>query len=187
MRPPKIETEVLLDRLMDVLKSKGYEGASLNDLANACGLQKASLYHRFPGGKKDIVLAVLEHADKWLDKHVFQILKDSAKDPHDRLKKALRNTKAFYDEGEAVCIIRAMGLGTGIEIFGEELKGAIHKWLESLTTIGVDAGMKPGKAKQVAMKALVNIQGSLVVAKATESTTPFLSALKEIEETYGKV
>lgn len=184
MRPPKIETEELLDRLMNVLKSKGYEGASLNDLAQASGLQKASLYHRFPGGKKDIVLAVLAHADKWLEKHVYGVLKDSSQDPLLRLKKAIKNTKEFYDDGEAICIVRALGLGTGIEIFGDELKGTINKWHESLTQVGIDNQMELKEADRMAMKALINIQGSLVVSNAIGDTTPFLSALEEIQTMY---
>jgi len=54
MRPQKVNNTELVKGLLNVFRSKGYDGASLNDLAVASGLQKASLYHRFPNGKKEI-------------------------------------------------------------------------------------------------------------------------------------
>ncbi|MDH3644464.1 MAG: TetR/AcrR family transcriptional regulator, partial [Gammaproteobacteria bacterium] len=41
--------ESLEDQLVTVFKKRGYEGATLNQLADATGLSKASLYHHFPG------------------------------------------------------------------------------------------------------------------------------------------
>ena len=187
MRPQKIETAALLERLMQVLKSKGYEGASLNDLASASGLKKASLYHRFPGGKKDIVMAVLVHADQWLNENVFAVLQNSAKDPSDRLKEALLNTKSFYNDGDAVCIIRALSLETGLQIFGSTLKVSVEKWLASLEKVGLDMGMSEEAAKHKALQSLILIQGSLVVAKATASKAPFLSSIEDIEKMYKQL
>ena len=185
MRPPKVETETLLARLMDVLKSKGYEGASLNDLAKASGLQKASLYHRFPGGKKEIVLAVLAYADEWMDQHVIGIMNDRLKNPKIRLKEALENTREFYEDGEAICIIRALGLGSGMEIFGQQLRSVVEKWIGSFVAVALDSGFDPINADKIAMNALIKIQGSLVVAKALDSQKPFLEAMKEIEKDFS--
>jgi Bacterial regulatory proteins, tetR family len=36
----------------------GFEGVSVKHLADATGLEKASLYYRCPGGKDEIVMAV---------------------------------------------------------------------------------------------------------------------------------
>ena len=51
MRPSKISDEKVFQGLSDVFRRKGYDGASYSDLMKATGLVKASLYHRFPGGK----------------------------------------------------------------------------------------------------------------------------------------
>ena len=45
----KVNEDELLDRLTDVFRTYGYEGASLSKISEATGLQRASLYHRFPG------------------------------------------------------------------------------------------------------------------------------------------
>ena len=55
--------DVIIDRLSDVFRSQGYEGASLTKLSEATGLQRASLYYRFPGGKQEMAEAVLAQID----------------------------------------------------------------------------------------------------------------------------
>ena len=48
MRPQKVQDTEMLQGLMAVLRSRGYDGASLKELSDSTGLKKASLYHRFP-------------------------------------------------------------------------------------------------------------------------------------------
>jgi len=48
----KITDAQLTDALTDVFRTYGYEGATLSRISEATGLQRASLYHRFPGGKE---------------------------------------------------------------------------------------------------------------------------------------
>lgn len=49
---------------MSVIRSKGYDCSSLNDLVNSKGLQKASLYYGFPKGEKEITSVVLKYVDE---------------------------------------------------------------------------------------------------------------------------
>ena len=59
--PPRIVSEdQLLDSLVGVFGDRGYDAASLSDIASATGLQKSSLYHRFPGGKQQMATEVAD-------------------------------------------------------------------------------------------------------------------------------
>ena len=50
MPTTKVTDNQLLDKLTEVFRLYGYEGASLSRISKVTGLQRASLYHRFPGG-----------------------------------------------------------------------------------------------------------------------------------------
>src|SRR5436309_2266252 len=54
-----VPNEELFDRLARVFRVAGFEGASLGALADGAGLQRASLYHRFPDGKVQMAEAVM--------------------------------------------------------------------------------------------------------------------------------
>src|ERR1700674_3382424 len=64
MRPAKVTDERLYEDLAGVFRRKGYDGASYSDIMEATGLVKASLYHRFPDGKEQMVNAILSRVDK---------------------------------------------------------------------------------------------------------------------------
>ena len=61
-RTSAIDDGELIARLSGVFRDVGYEGATLSALAAATGLQKASLYHRYPGGKQQMADEVLAAA-----------------------------------------------------------------------------------------------------------------------------
>ncbi len=54
--------EAILDAAERVFSSRGMDGASLEEVAQAAELGKATLYYYFPGGKKALQRAVLERA-----------------------------------------------------------------------------------------------------------------------------
>jgi AcrR family transcriptional regulator len=49
----------VLNAAESLFMSHGYRGTSMNDIASALGLQKASLYHHAPGGKAQLYSDVL--------------------------------------------------------------------------------------------------------------------------------
>ena len=62
---PLLNDDALLDGLLGVFRRYGYEGASLTRISAATGLKRSSLYYRFPGGKPEMVGAVLARANAW--------------------------------------------------------------------------------------------------------------------------
>ena len=71
-----------------VFRQKGYHAASMQDIADAVGLQKASLYHHF-ASKQDILLEIL---DKALDILIaeMQAVLDMDLQPEEQLRQAMR-------------------------------------------------------------------------------------------------
>ena len=83
-RPKAVDDPALIARLTGVFRADGYDGASLTALAGAAGLKKASLYHRFPGGKAQMAQEALADAFDWFAAHVIAPL-DRPGAPADRL------------------------------------------------------------------------------------------------------
>ena len=59
-RPQEFNREELLDKAMQVFWDKGYVAASLQDLVDATGVNRGSIYHAF-GDKAGLFDEVLEH------------------------------------------------------------------------------------------------------------------------------
>src|SRR5437667_12650098 len=98
MRPAKISDERLFQGLSDVFRRKGYDGASYSDLMKATGLVKASLYHRFPGGKAEMVDAILSTVDRHFAEYVLKPASEEGR-PRDRARKIVLTLSESYDTG----------------------------------------------------------------------------------------
>jgi TetR/AcrR family transcriptional repressor of lmrAB and yxaGH operons len=175
----KIDSDRLLDRLIDVFRLYGYEGASLTRITEATGLQRASLYHRFPAGKEEMVLAVLDHADRWFQTHVLAPLAESG-DPARRVRKMADRLNEFYAGARLSCLLDTLSLGDDSEDVHKQIKDSFTAWLNAMVRVARDARLPPATARRRAEEALMRIQGSLVLARATGDTRPFKRVLRSL-------
>jgi len=185
MRPQKIQDEELLAALSDVFRNKGYEGASLKELSEATGLQKASLYHRFPNGKKEMAEAVLNEMDQWVTQNIFKTLEQEGITPTIKLKNSLDQISKLYNGGKDNCIFRALSMQEGFDLFHDVITKGFAGWLKSFKSLGLSMGQSDQLAKKNAIQTLIDIQGSLMLSKAMQDTTIFKNTLKQIEERYS--
>lgn len=188
MRPKKIEDKELIFNLMSVLRKKGYEGTTLNQLADAVHLNKASLYHRFPGGKKEIADAALDFTHEWVKKHIYQLLSKSSLAPKERLDLVLKTIgEDLYNNGNDTCILRALSIDDSQGMFSNKIKCSMTTWINAFTLLGKDFGLSEEKAMANAVQVLVQIQGGLVVSEGLGSLEPFKNVFQSLKSMYFKV
>jgi len=159
MANPKVEPDVVIDRLMDVFRSVGYDGASMAQLAEATGLQKASLYHRFPNGKQEMARAVLEHVAEWNQTQVVDVLYSPAP-AKVRLTTVLRSINLLYDGGRLACILRALSHGTAANLFREPIAAIFTKWVDAFAHLAQELGFNEQDARHLGESTLIRIQGT---------------------------
>jgi TetR/AcrR family transcriptional repressor of lmrAB and yxaGH operons len=180
MANSKVKDEELADRTLEVFRNFGYEGASLSRLAEAAGLEKASLYYRYPGGKKDMVLAVAERVGAWFSENVLQPLRQQGA-PAERVKLVARRLRSFYGDGSRPCVLDTLSLSGGPEELKAALNEALRGWLDAFTAIARESGMSRAQAERRAQQALMNIEGSLVLARVMGNPALFLRTLAGLE------
>lgn len=75
---------------------KGYEGATMQEIAEAVGINKASIYNHYKG-KEDLFLAVYEDVATKYEKLLKRMIKDSANmEIHDKLLYMFKEYILFY-------------------------------------------------------------------------------------------
>ena len=59
-----MDTKSLIINIATMLfQQKGYRGVGLNEIINACEVSKGALYHHFPAGKEELLIACLQSLD----------------------------------------------------------------------------------------------------------------------------
>lgn len=178
----KIEDTDLLQRLAKIFKDVGYEAASLSVLAEATGLKKASLYHRFPQGKEQMAEEVLAFTNRILDDHVFPALRD-ASTPEKKMASFVRVIDSFYLNGNESCLLNLLSPPRG-EQNGRAtaIAATFERLIEGLTLVAEEAGASKRQAKIRAERALVELHGSLVLSRALSDDKVFHRMLGRLPE-----
>jgi TetR/AcrR family transcriptional repressor of lmrAB and yxaGH operons len=175
----KVGEEELLGAATEVFRSHGFEGTTLKLLSDATGLEKASLYHRFPGGKEDIAIAVAERVNAWFLANVFEPLKASGT-PVKRIRYAGRKLQDFYGDGMKSCTLETLSLPGGSEALAKVLRDGLLGWLEAFTQIAKESGCTMTVARTRAEQAIVELEGTLVMARVLGQNRLFLKWIERL-------
>ena len=181
MRPKRTSDRDLLLALTALFQEQGFEGTSLSQIAEATGLQRASLYHRFPGGKHDMALAVMDFAQEEFEE-VLAPLHESGP-VGARIRRTARNMEKYYEGGIRSCLIDSLSVGKqpdGRDIVAERIAQVLEHFISSFAKVARDAGASPKEARRRGEDAVVRFEGSLVVARGTGDTGAFKRWLKEL-------
>jgi TetR/AcrR family transcriptional repressor of nem operon len=78
-RPKEFDCETALDRALELFWARGYEATSVQDLVEATGVQRQSLYDTF-GGKHELYLAALRRYARQCS-HLIDLLAQPGRSP----------------------------------------------------------------------------------------------------------
>lgn len=180
-RPASIDDAELIARLSGVFQDVGYEGASLAVLSDATGLQRASLYHRFPGGKQQMAGEVLASAIDWAVANVVAPL-NAKGDLAQRLAQARANLNELYGSGSKSCLLNMLMAPRNLGgPFAPAIKSAFEALINAFAHFAREAGHRPAAARKAGERAVTLIQGSLVLARGLQNSKPFRDALNALE------
>ena len=177
-----VEDNELLARLGTTFRDVGYEGASLALLSESTGLKKASLYHRFPGGKEEMGAEVLAEAGRWLRDHVIVPLAGPGS-PRERLQSMTRELDQFYDGGRKSCLLNMLSAPIGTSgTFGSAIRVLFEAFIDALAKVAIEAGAEKHEARARAERVVALIQGSLVLARGLGTAAPFRRLITDLAD-----
>jgi AcrR family transcriptional regulator len=176
-----VSDEEILAVSLDLFRTYGFEGVSLKQLADATGLEKASLYYRYPGGKDEIVMAVATEVVSWFQKNVFEPLAGTGS-TRKRVAFVVERLREFYGGGTKSCITDVLSIPGGSEELKSALKGAMQAWIHAFTEVAKESGMPASIARLRAEEAIVRFEGSLIVTRVLGDNSSFERVLKLLPE-----
>ena len=175
----KVGDAELLRAATEVFRSHGFESATLKLLSDATGLEKASLYHRFPGGKEEIAIAVAERVNAWFVENVFEPLKAQGT-PAKRVRHVGQKLQEFYGDGMKSCTLDTLSLPGRSDELAKILKEGLLGWLDAFAQIAKESGCTMAAARTRAEQAVVELEGSLVLSRVLGQNSLFLKLIERL-------
>jgi TetR/AcrR family transcriptional regulator, lmrAB and yxaGH operons repressor len=177
-----ISDEEMMTRALDLFRTYGFDGVSLKQLADSMGLEKASLYYRFPGGKDEIALATVRAVDSIIREHVFKPLCAAGTSPRRRVQLACEQLREFYAGGKKSCTLDVMSIPGASKEVKEVLRGTLQAWLDAFTAVAREGGLTVAHARIRAEEAIARIEGALVISRVLGESASFERTLKQLPD-----
>jgi TetR/AcrR family transcriptional repressor of nem operon len=173
--------EQILAVARSLIETRSYLGFSFQDVADAVGIRKASLYHHFPT-KEALGIAVIREAT--------QLFKNweaaRVRAPKDALESYFRMYRNTLKAGSGMC--PAGALTPGWDCINEELRQAVQElrnaqvlWLTGVLGALAPAGHKKGaSAASLAAYVFSVCQGALLASRMTGRAEDFDEAIAQL-------
>lgn len=181
MPAPLLSRDQVVERILQVFRRYGYDGASLTLISQATGLGRSSLYHYFPRGKEDMAEAVMEHVAAFFRDHVLAPLSGPGT-PHERMARFAAGLDAFFQHGNAPCLTNLFAIGEAGDKFQPSLAERITRLRSELAALAEQSGQPPEQAAQRAEDVLIALHGSLVLSRGLASNAPFERIIAEMPQ-----
>lgn len=173
--------EAYIPCLLRLFRQYGYDGATLSKISEATGLGKASLYHHFPGGKDEMVEAVLNYLESWLDQNILQPLNRPG-DALVRLQRMCDRLGELYEGGKQPCLFATLLLSSARNVFHDKVSSLFHAWINAIAQVLIQAGMDENLAQQRGEDAAIAVQGALILSQGLNDPSPFQRVIQQLPQ-----
>jgi len=168
----------VVEATIALLRRSGVAGAGINEVLQESGAPKGSLYHFFPGGKRQIVVEALALYGERVARHIGDALQ-RGRDPAGKVRALFAAVAARLEDADfqRSCAAGAAALDLDADL--EEVRAMIvrdfSRWIDVIAeniAIGGDTAARRSFAGLV----LTAIEGGYVRGRAEHSTRPLLEA-----------
>lgn len=182
-RPRTFDREDVLDKALETFWKQGYAATSVQDLVDATGVNRASLYNTF-GGKHELFVEVLERYQvRWIDFIVetLQQTSSAADGVRNVFERAIKRPGPISDACGCLMTNTATELANRDEVCAEKVRSAFQR-IEQAFKDTLERGQQQGEispakdTRALARFLTSNLQGLRVMAQAD----PNASALQDI-------
>ena len=153
----------ILRSARDTFADKGFDGASIRDIAQTAGLSLSALYYYFPS-KQEALYELVHTAYSWYIEHARAVISEVADNPIDRVTVAVRYLARYRTENISVStvLIRDTERLTGDNaVQVKELQREAREIIQDLVSAGIADGSFRVDNAALATRAIHSICNSL--------------------------
>jgi TetR/AcrR family transcriptional regulator, lmrAB and yxaGH operons repressor len=175
--------QAIIDASVRLFRRRGYSATGLNDIVEASGAPKGSLYHYFPAGKSSIAEAAVEEAGRRVAETMRKLSLECATAgalirSHAKLLAGWMKQSGFRDGCPITTVLLELSpLDRTVTDAGRKAYAArIGIMKEKLVADGV----QPRRAERLAVLCVAALQGALIQSRVERNGTPILAAADEL-------
>ncbi len=181
MPPAAKHREAIIEAALRLFRRNGYAASGMNDIVEASGAPKGSVYHYFPDGKASIAVAAIELAGRRAVATLAELSEEAQSGGAlveayaARLGGWLK--KSGFKDGCPITTI-CLELSPQNRTVTAAAREAFSARRQVLARVLLKDGWTEDKARELALLAISAVQGALVQARLERSVLPLASTAK---------
>jgi TetR/AcrR family transcriptional repressor of lmrAB and yxaGH operons len=181
----QLTRDIFIQQTCELLGQTDRNDMPLSVLLASCNAKKGSLYHFFPNGKDELVVAAVEHLSACAQSRVGRCLAGAGSVSQAVYKQLLDLAKWMDTQGPEFAIpFTAIVAITGAE--NEEVRIACERALQAIERMYVrrlkTEGVSPKEARSLAQFLVASTEGAFLMARTTQSSKSLRSAASHLRQ-----
>jgi TetR/AcrR family transcriptional repressor of lmrAB and yxaGH operons len=162
----------MIERTAVLLAKKGLQGASFSQVLEESGAPRGSLYHHFPGGKDELVLAAIDAAARY----ALSAIEQQAGKPAPIVAEAFIDlwrqalTRSDFSAG---CAIAAVTVAAETPALRDRVREIFRQWRVRLGELLELGGVPKGKGSALAAGLISSCEGAVIMSRGERSLDVF--------------
>ena len=144
-------------------KRQGYHRTSIADIAQGCGLSKASIYHHI-SEKKDLVGVAMKTVQAFFKENCFELIYDNQLPTNKKIDLLFTTLGQYLDEHHGGCLVHNLvhELADSQPEFKELFQDYFALWLDAITHI-LQKSHTPEAARSLAEDTVAQLGGAIML------------------------
>ena len=165
---------------VEVLRERGADGLTVDEVLLRSGAPKGSVYHHFPGGRTELLDEALTFAGETMATLLARAADEGPESVLQEFVDMWRRilTESGYTAGCPVASV-AVSATEGSDL-ATKARSYFTRWTAALTTAFVGDGIADGAAQQLATLSVATIEGAVILCRAHRSIVPLEEAMVQL-------
>jgi TetR/AcrR family transcriptional repressor of nem operon len=176
----KVDEQIIIIEALKLFRKQSYFNTSMSEIAEACGLQKGSLYHYFPS-KEDLMRKVIKNVHEFFKTNVFSHAYDKSVPPQKRLENLFLSAERVFLNEEKGNLLGNMGVETALMApeFNTLVQRFFLDFFHAVKTIYLDKYSEK-IATELAERSVAEVEGSLMFSRVFNEPNYLKNTIKRI-------
>ncbi|CQD14768.1 TetR/AcrR family transcriptional regulator [Mycolicibacterium farcinogenes] len=172
----------MLSSAVEVLRERGAAGVTIDEVLARSEAPRGSVYHHFPGGRRQILMEALRYAGDKIGDAIGAESSDSAWNLVERFVGFWEHVLAGSDFA-AGCPVVAVAVAAPDEEpdLAAAAAGIFDRWRAALTANFIADGFDESDASSLAVMCIAALEGAVVLCRSSRSVDPLRDVAGQLE------
>ncbi|MFJ5770904.1 TetR/AcrR family transcriptional regulator [Psychrobacillus sp. NPDC093180] len=166
---------LIIEIATNLFQQKGYKGVGLNEIIKACNISKGSLYHHFPNGKEELLIACLQMLNEEITKDIVEIFERYSTTREAAEAMISKLVENFEAEGTLTGYTFS-SIVSEMASLSEPVRNACAQLYQKIQAIYMEKlladGFPKDKANAIALMMTASIEGAMLLCLTQKEAEP---------------